>query len=47
LNNAIEDINILIIKYIGLLHESKRITGEVWEELIASFDKSYPFDSYL
>ena len=47
LNNSIKDVNTLIIKYISLLHESERITEDKWNELIADFNKIYPFDSYL
>lgn len=44
LNKAIEDINGLIIKYVGQL---KTITEEQWNQLIEDFNKIYPFDSYI
>jgi hypothetical protein len=47
LNNAIKDINGLIVKYIGLLQSSERITELKWNELLEDFNKIYPFESYL
>lgn len=47
LNNAIKDINSLIVKYIGLLQSSERITESKWNELLDDFNKIYPFESYL
>lgn len=50
INKKIEDINIIIVKYIGLLKNSDKITSnnaQKWNELIADFDALYPFDSYV
>lgn len=48
MNEAIEDANLIITKYVQLLHSSDRIArGNKWNELIEEFNTQYPFESYL
>jgi hypothetical protein len=46
INNAIDEVNNIIVKYVGLLHGSNK-AEEKWDELIEEFNSVYPFDSYI
>lgn len=47
INETIEDANLIITKYIDLLHNSPRAQGVNWDRLINEFDALYPFNSYI
>ena len=47
INKAIDRVNKIIIEYVDLLHNSKLITPQKWDELLQEFNEKYPFDSYV
>ena len=47
INTAIKEINRIITKYVGLLHNSALITSQKWTELIDSFNEIHSFDQTI